>query len=425
MKKLVTLLILIIATTWISGQGVWRQMGNMPFPVSGGAAIFNNDLKTPKFYIIGGYSDSLQSAVNWIQEYDPVNNVWKMVGAMKEARYLLSADFYKGSSIYFGGNQPNSTIKESLEGFEFTNINPEIKDSKPTFARNFSTGHVVGDNLYIIGGNSSISGVTLPYIVEYNLVTKEESIKFDLGSADKPEAHMTAIVKKDIFIFGGIYNGIKNWIRKFNITGRKYYYLDAALLSPRAGGAAVYNEFLGRVLIIGGYDETNSALSTVESVEIGNNDSIKVKQYVPMNFARKNFMAVNYQNKIAVFGGRDAKGEVVRAVEIYFDTTMVSNRDRIEELPTSIKLHQNYPNPFNPSTTISFDINKEQKINIEIYNYLGERIKDLYSGVSPSGSHSLYWDGTDNLGNKVSSGIYFVKLSSENFSVTKKMALLK
>jgi len=96
-------------------------------------------------------------------------------------------------------------------------------------------------------------------------------------------------------------------------------------------------------------------------------------------------------------------------------------------IPVEVSLHQNYPNPFNPSTTISFELNTENTENTEliIYNIKGQKVKQLVRGQLSVGQHSFIWNGTDDKGKHVSSGIYLYKLRSGNYTSTKKMILMK
>lgn len=94
-------------------------------------------------------------------------------------------------------------------------------------------------------------------------------------------------------------------------------------------------------------------------------------------------------------------------------------------LPTKFALNQNYPNPFNPTTEIRFDLPTRSKINISIYNVLGQRVKTLLDDEKAAGSYVADWDGTSDGGNSVSSGVYFYRMQAGNFQETKKMMLLK
>jgi len=94
-------------------------------------------------------------------------------------------------------------------------------------------------------------------------------------------------------------------------------------------------------------------------------------------------------------------------------------------LPTGFSLSQNYPNPFNPETTIEYTVSSAQRMTLEIFNTLGQRVDVLVDDYVNAGSHSVRWDGSDESGNKVASGVYFYRLSGENFETTRKMLMLK
>lgn len=85
----------------------------------------------------------------------------------------------------------------------------------------------------------------------------------------------------------------------------------------------------------------------------------------------------------------------------------------------------NFPNPFNPTTTISFSIPDETKVDLSIYNIKGQKIKSLLNDQIEAGEHSIVWNGEDASGKKVASGIYFYKLKTQTKTHIKKMLLLK
>jgi len=93
--------------------------------------------------------------------------------------------------------------------------------------------------------------------------------------------------------------------------------------------------------------------------------------------------------------------------------------------PRSFSLSQNYPNPFNSSTKIAFTLQRSGSVTLEIYNLLGEKVATLIDKFLAAGSHALTWDGKNESGEIVASGIYFYRLSSEGNSLVKKMVLLK
>jgi flagellar hook assembly protein FlgD len=96
-----------------------------------------------------------------------------------------------------------------------------------------------------------------------------------------------------------------------------------------------------------------------------------------------------------------------------------------EAVPVTYSLSQNYPNPFNLETSIAFFLSSPSQVDLTVYNILGERVKTLAEGEFQTGSHTVTWDGTNQAGHTVASGIYFFRLNAGDNSVTRKMVLLK
>jgi PKD repeat protein len=88
-------------------------------------------------------------------------------------------------------------------------------------------------------------------------------------------------------------------------------------------------------------------------------------------------------------------------------------------------LGRNFPNPFNPVTTIDFTIPRECHVTLEVYNVLGQTVKMLVDETLPSGYGSVTWDGTDGNGNPVPSGVYFYRMTADEFSKVRKMLLIR
>jgi len=94
-------------------------------------------------------------------------------------------------------------------------------------------------------------------------------------------------------------------------------------------------------------------------------------------------------------------------------------------LPETYALHQNYPNPFNPETNIGYDLADESMVSLKVYDMKGTLVKTLLNENQSSGHKTIKWDGTSDLGQKVSAGLYLYRIQTEGFTSTKKMALLK
>jgi hypothetical protein len=94
-------------------------------------------------------------------------------------------------------------------------------------------------------------------------------------------------------------------------------------------------------------------------------------------------------------------------------------------VPAGFNLKQNYPNPFNPTTRINYTNALESFVNLTVFDVSGNFVKTLVNAHQPNGVHSLQWDGTNELGKKMPSGNYFIKIKIGEFTQSRKMILLK
>ncbi len=126
------------------------------------------------------------------------------------------------------------------------------------------------------------------------------------------------------------------------------------------------------------------------------------------------------------FAWNDARsgGSNVYLTGYVHSTTDVGEEDAAL-LPDNFTLRQNYPNPFNPTTQISFTLPRAERVSLMVYNIAGQRVRLLIDGQLSSGVHTIEWDGRDDQGFTVSSGIYLYRLSGAKLSASRKMTLLK
>ena len=109
---------------------------------------------------------------------------------------------------------------------------------------------------------------------------------------------------------------------------------------------------------------------------------------------------------------------------IISDAMTINNVQNI--IPNKFALNQNFPNPFNPYTMIEYSIDKSEQINLNIYNIQGKLISSLINNsFIESGSYQIMWDGTNNEGIDVPSGMYIYKLKSDSKVLSRKMVLMK
>lgn len=100
----------------------------------------------------------------------------------------------------------------------------------------------------------------------------------------------------------------------------------------------------------------------------------------------------------------------------------VTTENEIILVPERHFLSQNHPNPFNPKTVVSYELKTENSGRLEIFNVRGEKVKEFSLSESKG---EVIWNGTNNFGKEISSGVYFYKLSTKDFSEVKKMTFLK
>ncbi|MCB0303873.1 MAG: T9SS type A sorting domain-containing protein [Calditrichaeota bacterium] len=111
-------------------------------------------------------------------------------------------------------------------------------------------------------------------------------------------------------------------------------------------------------------------------------------------------------------------------------SVMVDSRTGIEQIPGSqiaghFELSQNYPNPFNPSTTIQYRLANSARVELRIYDQLGQLVQTLVSAEQPAGTYEVQWDGKNQAGTRVASGIYFYHITTGSWQETRKMLLIQ
>ncbi len=102
-----------------------------------------------------------------------------------------------------------------------------------------------------------------------------------------------------------------------------------------------------------------------------------------------------------------------------------SSEVRPSVVPESHRLGQNYPNPFNPTTTIEYELQRAGRVELDIFDAMGNRVRTLVNREMGAGHHRTQWDGRDERGQTLASGSYFYQLRTDEAVGTKKMVLLK
>ena len=151
---------------------------------------------------------------------------------------------------------------------------------------------------------------------------------------------------------------------------------------------------------------------------------------------------------VAFFGSTDDRGEIWHSLPVsidkanntltvttsHFSTWLITTReadfitdvmDEESQIPEEVSLSQNFPNPFNPVTAIRYQIPSDQHVRLDLYNVLGKLVRVLVDDDQNTGRYTIHWDGKNEYGASVSSGIYFYRLRAGNYNETKKMLLIR
>jgi hypothetical protein len=143
---------------------------------------------------------------------------------------------------------------------------------------------------------------------------------------------------------------------------------------------------------------------------------------ITVTYDASNLVEGEYTANITISSNDPAEPEVIIPVTL---TVGYVNAEQ-EIIPIVTNLQGNYPNPFNPATTISFSVAQTSSfVNLEVFNIKGQKVKTLIDEILPADQHSVIWNGKDENGKPVSSGVYFYKMKAGSYLSSKKMILLK
>ncbi len=150
-------------------------------------------------------------------------------------------------------------------------------------------------------------------------------------------------------------------------------------------------------------------------------------------------LAVTVSGKITDDSGNPINEAVVQFISDYPDTVRVKTDENgcysaelpvystavgDEPVPQAFRLHQNFPNPFNPSTTISYELDRDMPVELDIFSITGQHVRTLSCLSCSAGVHSVVWDGCGENGVKAAAGVYFYRLKAGGAVETRKMLLL-
>jgi hypothetical protein len=185
-------------------------------------------------------------------------------------------------------------------------------------------------------------------------------------------------------------------------------------------------------ILITAFDASVSAYSIELRWAIGSTDGLKGFNIYRSDELEGRFERINEVLLMPgpIFSYNDTR---IRPGTTYWYRLGVVDRDgelfspvtRVETRAAKTALHQNFPNPFNPKTTISFYLARREIVNVTIYDTRGKQVRRLVAGERDFGSHEINWDGRNDRGVAIGSGVYFCRLVAGKMTQTRKLTLLK
>ncbi|MFQ5771652.1 MAG: choice-of-anchor B family protein, partial [bacterium] len=194
----------------------------------------------------------------------------------------------------------------------------------------------------------------------------------------------------------------------------------------KVGGFADVNAIVHNLFVVGNFAFTSYYTAGLRIFDISEpKNPIFVDEFDTSMLSGENFAGAFGVYPFAPSGNIYVSDEQEGLFIFGFNDPTTSVDTKSPDLPAQFALFDNYPNPFNPATTISYKLPKTAPVNLVIYNPLGQPIKTLLNSVQSAGTHLVVWDGQNDSGKQVSSGIYFYRIKTLNFKATKRMLLLK
>lgn len=392
----------------------WKTFLPLNTPRAGAASVVLDG----KIYVLGGKSLD-NKVLNTVECYDPANQVWleNAIPPFKKERYNAAAVAFNGK-IYLIGGRSAEEILEEVEVYDPVQNKWEGVQNIHE-AREGHVAFILNNHIYIIGGQENEYELTkeIEWYDEARDKWEEENKKCPFPRV----AQFGASVNDLYYMFGGYYYGMSKESYRWNKQNmHKSWEQLPSLSQPRAYGATVVKD--DSIFLIGG--ETPSGKSDLVEVFDVSNESFQTGP--PLPSPRSGLSGVALNDTIYVMGGYDNEtGNPTVEVNILAETATAIEPLVKGAFPESKILIHGYPNPFNGQISLEVEFPQFASYQIDIYNLTGQHVKTLFNGAISRGSKHFNWQGRNDLGQAVSSGIYWLVVRSAEHLASFKIVYAK
>jgi len=341
---------------------------------------------------------------------------------MNDARVLenQSADFITKTPIKItnvGADQVGYTVFSDAGASNPLGI--ETHMTSYTYSEKPNNGFIILNTSFHNTTSNDITGLYAGYYIDWDIPSSDYSHDTTYYDSQNNIAVAVNNNKNDLTVYKKVYTGT-SLISAANLNSYIYYGInnaatsDSVILSDDNGFSDKEKWF---------------ALSKGNNTKTAGGDISLVVSGGPFIIRAKDSINVAYA--IAAATTIDSLRTAILLSKTKYSTLVGIKADQ-NKLPDSFALFQNYPNPFNPSTVISYQISDASLVQIKIYDVLGKEVNTLINEQKTVGKYNVVWNGTDNKGSKVSSGVYMYRIqtiplnsNTKGFTSTKKMVLIK
>lgn len=316
--------------------------------------------------------------------------------------------------IYIAGGSGTPASPTKLEAYDPFYNTLSINLRPLNYGRWDLAACAVNGMFYAIGGCSNISLDAVSYIEMYDPINNIWSRV--IPDMPTPRYGLSACVLNGIIYTAGGRNAAGNYYSTFEAFNPVTKIWTIKTPMPQALAYLGLCAVNGVVYAVGGQNSAGNPQKTVYAYYPAQDRWAALPS---LETARYGLGLCEVNGTLYAVGGAEQNNLSLGTVEVC-QAYLTRTEKSINSIPTEYALYQNYPNPFNPSTTIKFSIPRSDFVALKIFDALGKEVSSVLSKQMAAGTHTVKWNGSGLAG-----GIYFYRLTTGDFSQTKKLLLLK